>query len=135
MGTLKNPYLEASEWGWQIDPLGFRITMNEMYDRYQKPLFVVENGLGAVDTPDENGNIIDDYRIDYLQAHIQEMKNAIELDGIEVLGYTTCGAIELVSASKGEMSKSYCFVYVDRDDEGNGTLDRSKKNLSIGIKK
>ncbi|SHF16290.1 6-phospho-beta-glucosidase [Atopostipes suicloacalis DSM 15692] len=127
MGTLKNPYLEASEWGWQIDPLGFRITMNEMYDRYQKPLFVVENGLGAVDTPNENGNIIDDYRIDYLQAHIQEMKNAVELDGVELIGYTTWGAIDLVSASTGEMSKRYGFVYVDRDDEGNGTLDRSKK--------
>ena len=135
MGTLKNPYLEASEWGWQIDPLGFRITMNEMYDRYQKPLFVVENGLGAVDTPDENGNIIDDYRIDYLQAHIQEMKNAIELDGIEVLGYTTWGAIDLVSASTGEMSKRYGFVYVDRDDEGNGTLDRSKKKSFDWYKK
>ena len=135
MGTLKNPYLEASEWGWQIDPLGFRITMNEMYDRYQKPLFVVENGLGAVDKPDENGKIIDDYRIDYLQAHIQEMKNAIELDGVEVLGYTTWGAIDLVSASTGEMSKRYGFVYVDRDDEGNGTLDRSKKKSFNWYKK
>ena len=135
MGTLRNPYLEASEWGWQIDPLGFRITMNEMYDRYQKPLFVVENGLGAVDTPDENGNIIDDYRIDYLQAHIQEMKNAIDLDGVEVLGYTTWGAIDLVSASTGEMSKRYGFVYVDRDDQGNGTLDRSKKKSFDWYKK
>jgi len=134
-GTLRNPYLEASEWGWQIDPLGFRITMNEMYDRYQKPLFVVENGLGAVDTPDENGNIIDDYRIDYLQAHIQEMKNAIDLDGVEVLGYTTWGAIDLVSASTGEMSKRYGFVYVDRDDQGNGTLDRSKKKSFDWYKK
>jgi len=134
-GTLKNPYLETSEWGWQIDPLGFRITMNEMYDRYQKPLFVVENGLGAVDTPDEDGNIIDDYRIDYLQAHIQEMKNAIELDGVEVLGYTTWGAIDLVSASTGEMSKRYGFVYVDRDNEGNGTLDRSKKKSFDWYKK
>jgi len=126
-GSLKNPYLEASEWGWQIDPLGFRITMNEMYDRYQKPLFVVENGLGAKDTPDENGYVIDDYRIDYLQQHIQAMKDAIELDGVEVLGYTTWGAIDLVSASTGEMSKRYGFVYVDRDDQGNGTFNRSKK--------
>ena len=126
-GSIKNPHLEASEWGWEIDPLGFRITINEMYDRYQKPLFVVENGLGAVDTPDENGNIIDDYRIDYLQQHIQAMKDAIELDGVEILGYTTWGAIDLVSASTGEMSKRYGFIYVDRDDEGNGTFDRSKK--------
>src|SRR5690625_3740736 len=87
--TLKNPYLEASEWGWQIDPLGFRITMNELYDRYQKPLFVVENGLGAIDEPDENGYVEDDYRIDYLAQHIEAMRDAVALDGVEMLGYTT----------------------------------------------
>lgn len=134
-GSLKNPHLDSSEWGWQIDPLGFRITMNEMYDRYQKPLFVVENGLGAVDTPDEDGNIIDDYRIEYLQAHIEEMKNAVELDGVELLGYTTWGAIDLVSASTGEMSKRYGFVYVDRNDAGEGSLDRSKKKSFDWYKK
>lgn len=133
--SLKNPYLKSSEWGWQIDPLGFRITMNELYDRYQKPLFVVENGLGAIDTPDENGNIIDDYRIDYLQQHIAAMEDAIELDGIQVLGYTTWGAIDLVSASTGEMSKRYGFVYVDRNDEGEGTLNRSKKKSFDWYKK
>lgn len=135
MGSLRNKYLEVSDWGWQIDPLGFRITMNELYDRYQKPLFVVENGMGAHDEFDENGNIIDDYRIDYLQAHIQAMKDAIELDGVELLGYTTWGAIDLVSASTGEMAKRYGFVYVDRDNEGNGTLDRTKKKSFDWYKK
>lgn len=125
--SVKNPYLEASEWGWQIDPLGFRITMNELYDRYQKPLFVVENGLGAVDTPNENGEIVDDYRIDYLKQHVETMKEAVELDGIDLLGYTTWGVIDLVSAGTGEMKKRYGFIYVDRDNEGNGTLARSKK--------
>ncbi|MFC0406607.1 family 1 glycosylhydrolase, partial [Enterococcus ureilyticus] len=96
--SVKNPYLEASEWGWQIDPLGLRVTMNDLYDRYQKPLFIVENGLGAVDEPDENGNVIDDYRIEYLAAHIQAMKDAVELDGVDLLGYTTWGCIDLVSA-------------------------------------
>jgi len=134
-GSLKNPYLESSEWGWEIDPLGFRITMNEMYDRYQKPLFVVENGLGAKDEFNENGEIIDDYRIEYLQDHIQAMKDTIELDGVEVLGYTTWGAIDLVSASTGEMSKRYGFVHVDRDDEGNGTFDRTKKKSFDWYKK
>ena len=125
--SVKNPYLEASEWGWQIDPLGFRITMNELYDRYQKPLFVVENGLGAIDTPDADGNIVDDYRIDYLKQHVETMKEAVELDGVDLLGYTTWGVIDLVSAGTGEMKKRYGFIYVDRDNEGNGTLARSKK--------
>ena len=125
--SVKNPYLEASEWGWQIDPLGLRVTMNDLYDRYQKPLFIVENGLGAVDTPDENGNVIDDYRISYLAAHIQAMKDAVELDGVDLLGYTTWGCIDLVSAGTGEMKKRYGFIYVDRDNDGNGTLKRSKK--------
>ncbi|MBO0420573.1 MAG: 6-phospho-beta-glucosidase [Vagococcus fluvialis] len=125
--SIKNPYLESSEWGWQIDPLGLRITMNELYDRYQKPLFVVENGLGAVDTPDENGYVVDDYRIDYLRAHIKAMRAAVELDGVDLLGYTTWGCIDLVSAGTGEMKKRYGFIYVDRDDQGNGTLKRTKK--------
>ncbi|WP_027108015.1 6-phospho-beta-glucosidase [Lacticigenium naphthae] len=127
MGTVKNPYLEASEWGWQIDPLGMRITMNAMYDRYQKPLFIVENGLGAVDTPDENGYVEDDYRIKYLAEHIEAMRDAINKDGVEVWGYTTWGCIDLVSASTGEMKKRYGFIYVDRDNYGKGTLERSKK--------
>lgn len=125
--AVKNPYLKASEWGWQIDPLGLRITMNEMYDRYQKPLFIVENGLGAVDTPDENGYVADDYRIEYMREHIREMVNAVELDGVELLGYTMWGPIDLVSASTGEMKKRYGFIYVNKQDDGTGDLKRSKK--------
>lgn len=125
--TLRNPYLKASEWGWQIDPLGLRITLNELYDRYQKPLFIVENGLGAVDTPDENGKINDQYRIEYLRAHIQAMEDAVELDGVDLMGYTPWGCIDLVSASTGEMKKRYGFIYVDKDNEGKGTLKRRKK--------
>ncbi|MGX7029796.1 6-phospho-beta-glucosidase [Vagococcus zengguangii] len=125
--SLANPYLEASEWGWQIDPLGLRSTMNQIYDRYQKPLFIVENGLGAVDTPDENGYVADDDRIDYMREHIKAMKDAIDLDGIELMGYTSWGCIDLVSAGTGEMKKRYGFIYVDRDNEGNGTLKRTPK--------
>ena len=126
-----NPYLEKSQWGWAIDPLGFRTTMNELYDRYQKPLFVVENGLGAKDelVPDGKGSytVEDDYRIDYLRQHIQVLRDTIEEDGVPVLGYTTWGPIDLVSAGSGQMSKRYGFIYVDRDDEGRGTLKRYRK--------
>ncbi len=125
--SLKNPYLQLTEWGWQIDPLGLRITMNMLYDRYQKPLFIVENGLGAKDVLTENGEVIDDYRIQYLREHIRSFMDAVELDGVELWGYTTWGCIDLVSAGTGEMSKRYGFIYVDRDDAGNGTLKRSKK--------
>jgi 6-phospho-beta-glucosidase len=125
--SVKNPYLKTSEWGWQIDPLGFRTTLNSLYDRYQKPLFVVENGLGAVDTPDEFGYVADDYRIDYMAKHIEAMRDAIELDGVEVWGYTSWGCIDLVSAGTGEMKKRYGFIYVDRDNKGNGTLKRTPK--------
>ncbi|MCT4711160.1 6-phospho-beta-glucosidase [Enterobacteriaceae bacterium H11S18] len=132
--SLKNPYIEASEWGWGIDPLGLRITMNMMYDRYQKPLFLVENGLGAKDVVNEKGEINDDYRISYLREHIKAMGEAIE-DGIPVMGYTSWGCIDLVSASTGEMSKRYGFVYVDRDDQGNGTLARTRKKSFHWYKK
>lgn len=101
--------------------------MNALYERYQKPLFIVENGLGAVDTPDENGFIDDQYRIDYLRAHIQAMEEAVNLDGVELMGYTPWGCIDLVSASTGEMKKRYGFIYVDKDNDGKGTLKRSKK--------
>ncbi|WP_391557662.1 6-phospho-beta-glucosidase [Robertmurraya sp.] len=124
--SMKNQYLEVSEWGWQIDPLGLRITLNELYDRYQKPLFIVENGLGAIDSPDENFYVEDDYRIAYHREHIKAMKAAIE-DGVELWGYTTWGCIDIVSASNGEMSKRYGFIYVDLDNEGNGTRKRYKK--------
>ena len=125
--SVKNPYLESSEWGWQIDPLGLRITLNAIWDRYQKPMFIVENGLGAVDRPDENGYVEDDYRIDYLAAHIKAMRDAINEDGVVLWGYTTWGCIDLVSAGTGEMKKRYGFIYVDRDNDGNGSLKRSKK--------
>ena len=124
---IKNPHLTESEWGWQIDPLGLRITMNTLYDRYQKPLFIVENGLGAVDTLEEDGTITDDYRIAYLEAHIKTMIEAVEEDGVDLLGYTPWGCIDLVSASTGEMKKRYGFIYVDKDNEGDGTLKRYKK--------
>ena len=124
--TIDNPNLEKSEWGWTIDPLGLRNTMNEIYDRYQKPLFIVENGLGAKDVL-VNETVEDDYRIDYLRKHIKCMKDAVEIDGIDLLGYTTWGPIDLVSCSSGEMSKRYGFIYVDKDDAGNGTLKRYKK--------
>jgi 6-phospho-beta-glucosidase len=132
--TLQNPHLEASEWGWQIDPLGLRITMNQLYDRYQKPLFIVENGLGAIDKLESDGNVQDDYRISYLREHVQAMKDAME-DGVEVLGYTPWGCIDLISASTGEMKKRYGFVYVDKDNDGNGTLKRIKKKSFYWYKK
>jgi 6-phospho-beta-glucosidase len=133
-GTVKNPHLKASEWGWQIDPKGLRITANQLYDRYQKPLFIVENGLGAVDTVEEDGSIHDDYRIDYLKQHIEQMREAI-LDGVDLIGYTPWGCIDSVSASTGEMKKRYGFIYVDKDNEGNGTLQRLKKKSFYWYKK
>lgn len=123
---IKNPYLEASDWGWQIDPKGLRITMKKLYDRYEVPLFIVENGLGAYDTVEADGSINDDYRIEYLRAHIDQMGEAIQ-DGVEVMGYTSWGCIDLISASTSEMSKRYGFIYVDQDDYGHGTLARKKK--------
>lgn len=125
--SADNPYLEKEPWGRFLDPLGLRITMNEIYDRYQKPLFIVENGLGAEDTPDKNGYVQDDYRIVYLRKHIQEIKAAVEIDGLPVLGYTCWGPIDLVSVATGEMRKRYGFIYVDRDDQGKGTFKRTKK--------
>ncbi|MDM5058035.1 6-phospho-beta-glucosidase [Aeromonas rivipollensis] len=124
--SLRNPHIQQSQWGWGIDPLGLRITMNSLYDRYQKPLFLVENGLGAIDEINADGEIEDDYRIDYLRAHISAMGDAIA-DGVPLLGYTSWGCIDLVSASTGEMSKRYGFVHVDRDDAGRGTLARRRK--------
>ena len=124
---IKNPYLKASEWGWQIDPVGLRLTLNNLYDRYQLPLFIVENGLGAMDRIEADGSICDDYRIEYLREHIKEMIKAVDEDGVELMGYTPWGCIDLISAGTGEMKKRYGFIYVDRDDEGHGTLARSKK--------
>ncbi|MFJ7724622.1 glycoside hydrolase family 1 protein [Neobacillus sp. NPDC097160] len=134
MNSLKNPYLEASDWGWQIDPIGLRVVLNELYDRYQLPLFIVENGLGAYDKVEEDGSIHDHYRIDYLRKHIEQMKEAIG-DGVDLMGYLAWGPIDLVSMSTSEMSKRYGFIYVDKDDEGNGTLERSRKDSFFWYKK
>lgn len=130
---VKNPYLKASDWGWQIDPIGLRLTLNEMYDRYQKPLFIVENGLGAYDKV-ENGKIHDSYRIDYLKAHIEQMQEAIT-DGVELLGYLEWGPIDLVSMSTSEMSKRYGFIFVDIDDDGKGSRERIRKDSFFWYKK
>lgn len=125
--SAKNPYLECSQWGWPIDPLGLRITLNALYDRYQKPLFIVENGLGARDELNGDGKIEDDYRIDYLKAHIKAMMAAVDEDGVDLIGYTPWGCVDLISATTGEMSKRYGFIYVDKDDKGNGTQKRVRK--------
>ncbi|NME84311.1 6-phospho-beta-glucosidase [Clostridium sp. SM-530-WT-3G] len=132
--SVRNPYVKVSEWGWQIDPDGLRITCNSLHDRYQKPLFIVENGLGANDVVEADGSINDDYRIDYLRQHIAAMKEAV-LDGVNLIGYTPWGCIDLVSASTGEMKKRYGFIYVDKDNEGNGTLERRKKKSFDWYKK
>ncbi len=121
-----NPYLESSEWGWQIDPKGLRYTLNEIYDRYRIPVMVVENGLGAKDEIEADGSINDDYRIDYLRKHIAQMIEAVK-DGVDLMGYTPWGCIDLVSASTGEMAKRYGFIYVEKYDDGTGSLARRKK--------
>ncbi|RCW62580.1 glycoside hydrolase family 1 protein [Saliterribacillus persicus] len=126
IGGVKNPYLQASDWGWEIDPVGLRISLNQLYDRYQIPLFVVENGLGAYDKVEADGSINDDYRIDFLKNHIQAMAEGLK-DGVELMGYTSWGCIDLVSASSGQFSKRYGFIYVDKHDDGSGTLERKKK--------
>ncbi|MEP8627385.1 glycoside hydrolase family 1 protein [Enterobacter mori] len=126
LSMVPNPHLASSEWGWQIDPVGLRTLLNVLWDRYQKPLFIVENGLGAKDKPEADGVVQDDYRISYLNDHLVQVREAID-DGVEVMGYTSWGPIDLVSASKAELSKRYGFIYVDRDDSGKGTLARSRK--------
>ena len=123
----KNPYLEASDWGWQIDPQGLRYTLNEIYGRYGLPVMVVENGLGAKDTLEADGSVHDDYRIDYLRKHIAQMAEAVK-DGVDLMGYTPWGCIDLVSASTGEMAKRYGFIYVNKYDDGTGDLSRSRKD-------
>ncbi len=131
----KNPYLSANAWGWATDPDCLRIACNELYDRYHKPLWIVENGIGWEDKLEEDMSIHDSYRIKYLQQNIKSMRDAINLDGIPLMGYTMWGCIDLVSASTGEMRKRYGFVYVDMDDEGNGTLNRYKKDSFYWYKK
>ena len=124
--AIKNPYIPSSDWGWQIDPIGLRVSLVDLYDRYRKPLFIVENGLGAKDELID-GKVDDQYRIDYFDAHFREMYNAIYEDGVDLMGYTSWGCIDLVSESTKQMSKRYGFIYVDADDLGNGTYKRYKK--------
>lgn len=126
LSMVPNPHLPSSEWGWQIDPIGLRTLLNTLWDRYQKPLFIVENGLGAKDVPQSDGTIADDYRISYLNDHLLQVAEALQ-DGVDVMGYTSWGPIDLVSASKAEISKRYGFIYVDRHDNGEGSLARSRK--------
>lgn len=123
----KNPYLPSTEWGWTVDPVGLRISLIELYDRYQKPLFVVENGMGTRDTLELDGSIHDPYRIKYFKDHIKAMRDAVD-SGVELLGYTSWAPIDLISASTSQMSKRYGFIYVDLDDEGKGTGKRFKKD-------
>ena len=131
----KNPYLKASDWGWQIDPIGLRWTLNKLAERYPGvPLMVVENGFGAFDKVEEDGSIHDPYRIDYFRSHIQAMGEAID-DGAPLIGYTTWGPIDLVSASTGEYAKRYGFIYVNRHDDGTGDFSRSKKDSFYWYKK
>lgn len=125
--VVLNPYVSASDWGWQIDPVGLRYTLNIVYERYNLPLFIVENGFGAYDKL-EDGKIHDPYRIDYLQKHIDQMELAVNVDGVDLMGYTPWGVIDLVSFGSGEMEKRYGFIYVDKDNAGNGTLKRLKKD-------
>ena len=132
---VKNPYLTASEWGWQTDPIGLRISLVELYDRFRKPLFIVENGLGARDTLTEDGKVHDPYRIEYLKEHVKAMSDAINIDGVDLIGYTWWGCIDLISESTRQMSKRYGFVYVDLDDEGRGTYKRYRKDSFYYYKK
>ncbi len=134
VGGVPNPYLKASDWGWQIDPKGLRYSLNEIYDRYGLPLMVVENGLGAKDTIEADGSINDDYRIDYLRQHIRQMAEAVK-DGVDLMGYTPWGCIDLVSASTGEYAKRYGFIYVERYDDGTGDFGRRRKKSFDWYKK
>ena len=133
-GGIVNPYLKASEWGWQIDPDGLRYALNELYDRYRMPMMVVENGLGARDRIEEDGSVHDSYRIDYLRRHIEAMKEAVE-DGVDLMGYTPWGCIDLVSAATGQYDKRYGFIFVERYDDGSGDFSRRKKDSFYWYKK
>jgi len=128
LNAVKNPYLKESDWGWSVDPVGLRIALNNLYDRYQIPVFVVENGLGAVDQVEPDGSIHDGYRIEYLKNHIRAIKDAVHEDGVDCMGYLPWGCIDLISAGTGEMKKRYGFIYVDLDNNGEGSLKRSRKD-------
>ncbi|MXP58770.1 6-phospho-beta-glucosidase [Pantoea sp. Taur] len=134
-GSRKNPHVQASDWGWQIDPVGLRYTLNALYERYQKPLFIVENGFGAVDQREANGEVNDDYRIAYLREHIKQMKKAVLEDGVELMGFTPWGCLDCVSFGTGQYSKRYGFIYVNRNDDQTGDFSRSKKKSFAWYKK
>ncbi|OON86796.1 6-phospho-beta-glucosidase [Oribacterium sp. C9] len=134
IGGTKNPYLKSSDWGWQIDPVGLRYTLNEIYSRYGLPMMVVENGLGAYDIKSADGKIHDPYRIEYLRQHIEQMREAVK-DGVDLRGYTPWGCIDLVAASTGEMAKRYGFIYVNKFDDGTGDLSRERKDSFYWYKK
>ena len=125
--SIANPYVKASDWGWQIDPVGLRYALVTLYERYEVPLFIVENGFGAIDILKEDHTCDDDYRIAYLKEHITEMKKAVEIDGVDLMGYTPWGCIDLVSFTTGELKKRYGFIYVDKNDDGTGSGKRYKK--------
>ncbi|WP_413536667.1 family 1 glycosylhydrolase [Carnobacterium divergens] len=126
-GGVQNPYLQQSKWGWAIDPTGLRYLLNYLYRRYSLPIIITENGLGAIDHLETDGTIQDDYRIEYIEQHIEQVKKAIVEDYVECFGYLTWGPIDLVSATTGEMKKRYGFIYVDKNDDGTGTFTRIKK--------
>ena len=128
ISNVKNPYVTVTDWNWTIDPEGLRYALNQLYERYEKPLFIVENGLGVADVREEDGSCHDIYRIDYLRAHIEQMKKAVEEDGVELMGYTPWGCIDLVSFTTGELKKRYGFLYVDQNDDGTGSRKRYKKD-------
>lgn len=132
---VKNPFIKVSDWGWPIDPVGLRYMLNVLYERYEIPLMISENGIGLHEKPDADGKIDDQARIDYFRAHIAEMKKAIEIDGVDLFAYCPWGPIDLVSAGTGEMEKRYGFIYVDKDNDGRGTLARSRKNSFFWYKK
>lgn len=133
--VVENPYLKTSDWGWNIDPVGLRFYLNQLYDKYELPIFIVENGFGAEDVLKSDNTVDDDYRIEYLASHIRQMKNAIEIDGVDVIGYTVWGCIDPVSFTTGEMKKRYGFIYVDKNNDGSGTLKRYKKKSFDWYKK
>lgn len=135
MDSEKNEYLTETPWHMPIDPVGLRYSLNMLYDRYQLPLFIVENGMGNFDIKEQDGSIHDGYRIGYLRTHIIEMEKAVNEDGIPLMGYTPWGCIDLISAGTGEMKKRYGFIYVDVDDEGKGTFERSRKDSFYWYKK
>lgn len=133
-GGMQNPYLEQSKWGWAIDPVGIRYVLNYLYRKYALPILITENGLGAYDEIEADGTINDDYRIDYFSKHIEQVKLAVEEDYVECMGYLTWGPIDLVSATTGQMSKRYGFIHVDLNDDGSGTLERSRKKSFFWFK-